>query len=112
MVAYNFRLPFGAISSETWGFYMEPDSYNWVKGSIKIGGTAGSTDKAASGNKFEMEGGAFALASDVDVGFYGTTPTSQPVSSGSVTAGAVYTSVEQTMLQEVYDAVRALGLMS
>lgn len=46
------------------------------------------------------------------LGFFGTTPSFQPTSSGAQTAGAVYTSTEQTMLQQVYDALRALGLMS
>lgn len=47
-----------------------------------------------------------------NVGFFGVMPIGQPSSSGAATASGVYTAVEQTMLQEVYDAVRALGLMS
>jgi len=46
------------------------------------------------------------------IGFFGTTPVAQQASSGPQTAGAVYTSTEQTMLQQVYDAMRAYGLLS
>lgn len=52
------------------------------------------------------------LESDVKVGFYGTSPVTQPTSSGPATASGSYGSTEQTMLQDVYNAVRALGLMS
>jgi hypothetical protein len=45
------------------------------------------------------------------LGFFGKTPTTQPV-MGAATAGATYTSNEQAMLQAVYSAVRALGLGS
>ncbi len=37
---------------------------------------------------------------------------SQQSSSGPQTAGAIFTSTEQTMLQEAYDALRAYGLLS
>jgi len=45
------------------------------------------------------------------LGFYGKAPIMQPT-MGAVTASASYTSVEQGMLQAVYNAVRALGLGS
>ena len=37
--------------------------------------------------------------------------TQQP-SSGAVSAGGTYTSTEQTMIQEMYDALRVYGLLS
>lgn len=45
---YDFALPFGDPGTETWGFYTAVDCYNWFKGSLKIGGTAGSTDKVTN----------------------------------------------------------------
>ena len=45
------------------------------------------------------------------LGFFGKTPAVQPT-MGAATAGGTYTSTEQTMLQAVYNAVRALGLGS
>ena len=45
------------------------------------------------------------------LGFFGKTPTVQPT-MGSATAGSSYTTNEQSMLQAVYNAVRALGLGS
>lgn len=92
------------------------------------GGTAG-TDVVDSGVRLQIEGGDIKLAAlDVQldtttgtkigtstsqkIGFYNATPIVQPTSSGSATAGAAYGATEQSMLQEVYDAVRALGLMS
>jgi hypothetical protein len=80
-----------------------------MKGSLKIGGTAGSTDKAGSGLAFDVDG---ASRFNGDIGFYNTTPVTQQASSGPQTAGAVYTSTEQTMLQEMYDALRTYGLLT
>jgi hypothetical protein len=45
------------------------------------------------------------------LGFFGKTPAVQPT-MGAATAGTTYTTNEQTMLQAVYNAVRALGLGS
>jgi len=45
------------------------------------------------------------------IGFFGATPVVQPT-MGSATAGSSYTSHEQTMLNAVYGAIRALGLGS
>ncbi len=45
------------------------------------------------------------------LGFFGTTPAVQQT-GGSATAGGTYGSTEQTMLQKVYDALRAFGLLT
>lgn len=50
-------------------------------------------------------------ASTQKLGFFGHMPTVQPT-MGAATAGSSYTSVEQGMLQAVYNAVRTLGLGS
>jgi hypothetical protein len=50
-------------------------------------------------------------AANQKLAFFGKTPAVQPT-MGTATAGASYTSNEQTMLQAVYNAVRALGLGS
>jgi hypothetical protein len=50
-------------------------------------------------------------ASTQKLAFFGKTPITQPI-MGAATAGASYTSNEQTMLQAVYNAVRNLGLGS
>jgi hypothetical protein len=50
-------------------------------------------------------------ASSQKLGFYGKTPAVQPT-MGAATATSSYGTNEQTMLQAVYDAVRALGLGS
>jgi hypothetical protein len=46
------------------------------------------------------------------LGFFATSPVSQQASSGPQTAGAVYTATEQTMIQEMYNALRAYGLLT
>lgn len=46
-----------------------------------------------------------------NLGFFNTTPTTQQV-GGAATAGATYGATEQTMLQTVYDALRAYGLLT
>lgn len=50
-------------------------------------------------------------AANQKLAFFGATPVVQPT-VGAGTAGATYTSIEQGMLQAVYNAVRALGLGS
>jgi hypothetical protein len=45
------------------------------------------------------------------IGFFGKTPTTQQT-MGAATAGSSYTTNEQTMLQAVYNALRALGIGS
>jgi hypothetical protein len=107
--AYAFGLPFGDPGTETWGAYMEPDCFNWFKGSIKIGGTAGTTDKASTGLKLHVEGDSLF---DGEIGFFNTPTVAQQPSSGVATAGGTYTATEQTMIQEMYDALRAYGLLT
>jgi hypothetical protein len=46
------------------------------------------------------------------LGFFGTPAIAQPTSSGAQTAGLVYTATEQNMIQQTYNAMRALGLLS
>jgi hypothetical protein len=50
-------------------------------------------------------------AANQKIGFFGKTPVVQPT-MGAATAGTSYTGNEQTMLNTVYAAVRALGLGS
>jgi hypothetical protein len=52
-----------------------------------------------------------ATASTQKLGFFGKTPAAQPT-MGAATANSTYSTNEQTMLQAVYNAVRALGLGS
>jgi hypothetical protein len=101
----NFFADYGAgdVAVNSWGFYDSGAKYNYLANALKIGGS----DTTA--HAFEVDGAA---AFTGNLGFFGTSPVSQPASSGAATAGVLYTSVEQTMLQEVYNAVRALGLMS
>ncbi len=49
------------------------------------------------------------MATGQKLGFFGAAPVAQPV-LGPQTAGGTYGATEQTMLQTVYDALRALGL--
>ena len=56
-------------------------------------------------------GTQIATSTSQKVGFYGKTPIVQPT-MGAATASSSYTSVEQGMLQAVYNTVRALGLGS
>lgn len=60
---FEFTLPFGDPGTETWGLYAAPDCFNWMKGSLKIGGTAGSTDKVTnSSTGLELHSKALRLA--------------------------------------------------
>lgn len=103
--AYSFFADFfaGDIATDSWGLYDNGAKYNWIANKLKIGGT----DTTAY--NFEVDG---SVLLDGNLGFYGTTPIAQPASSGAVSAGVVYTATEQTMLNEVYSAIRNLGLMA
>lgn len=103
--SYSFFADFfaGDVAVDSWGVYDSGAKYNWMANSLKVGGT----DTTA--HAFEVDG---AVLLDGNLGFYGTTPIAQPASSGAATAGGTWTSTEQTMLQEVYNAARALGIMS
>lgn len=48
LYGYQFSLPFGSVGTDHWGFYTDTDCDNWFKGSLKLGGTAGSTDKVTN----------------------------------------------------------------
>lgn len=41
---FHYGEPFGVPGVTTWGVYVEADTYNFLKGSLKIGGTVGSSD--------------------------------------------------------------------
>jgi hypothetical protein len=58
-----------------------------------------------------VTGTRIGTAANQKLGFFGNTPVVQPT-LGAATAGAAYTTNEQTMLQAVYNAIRALGLGS
>ena len=42
LYGYEFDLPFGDPGTDTWGVYATPDVPSWFKGSILVGGSAGS----------------------------------------------------------------------
>ncbi len=58
-----------------------------------------------------LTGTQIGTAANQKVAFFGKTPVVQPT-MGAATAGTTYTTNEQTMLNAVYAAVRALGLGS
>lgn len=106
---FAFDLPFGDPGTITWGFYESPGVHNFLAGDLKIGGTPGVSDTAGAGLKLHVEGDSMF---DGDIGFFSTSPVAQQASSGAATAGGTYTATEQTMIQEMYDALRAYGLLT
>jgi hypothetical protein len=81
-------------------------------GGISFDGSAAATitDDGAGELTFVFVSLAFCAAGEI--GFYGATPTAQPSASGSTgTAGGSYTANEQKMLQAVFNALKALGLI-
>jgi len=116
LYGYEFDLPFGDPGTDSWGLYAAPNVNNWIKGSLRLGGTTISDDKATTGYSLDVDGDTLLRAklqhNGTTAGFFNTPAVTQPASSGPQTAGALYTATEQTMLQEVYNACRALGLMS
>jgi len=116
LYGYEFDLPFGDPGTDSWGLYCAPAVNNWMNGSLRIGGTTISDDKATAGYSLDNDGDALLRGkfqhNGSTLGFFNKPAVAQPTSSGAATAGALYTSTEQTMLQNVYDAALALGLMS
>lgn len=114
---YAFDLPFGDPGTTSWGFYESPGVHNYFAGDLKIG-SGGDTPSA--GYKLHVEGGGLLVddgglvidASSSGLGFFGATVVAQQASSGPQTATLVYTVTEQTMIQEMYNALRAYGLLT
>ena len=114
---YAFDLPFGDPGTTSWGFYESPGVHNFFAGDLKIG-TGGDTPTA--GYKLHVEGGGLLVddgglvidASSSGLGFFGATVVAQQASSGPQTATLTYTVTEQTMIQEMYNALRAYGLLT
>jgi hypothetical protein len=64
LIGYEYSLPFGDPGTESWGVYINPTVNNWFAGDVKIGGTAGSTDKVQNSSVgLEVEGKAVLFAS-------------------------------------------------
>jgi len=48
LYGFEFGLPFGPAATDTWGVYVSPDTNNFFKGSLRIGGTPLSDDKVTN----------------------------------------------------------------
>jgi len=48
LYGYEMASPFGAVGTDEWGIYISPSIPNWLKGSLRIGGTAVSDDKVTN----------------------------------------------------------------
>ena len=113
---FFFDLPFGDPGTDTWGFYGSV-GHNYMGVDLKVGG---GSDIADSGYALHVQGdvklhnGTISLleTTTVGLGFFAATPVAQQSSSGPATAGALYTGTEQTMIQEMYNALRAYGLLT
>jgi hypothetical protein len=113
---FFFDLPFGDPGTDTWGYYASV-GHNYMGVDLKLGS---GSDIADSGYALHVDGqvklynGSITLldATTTGIGFYGSTPVAQQTSSGAATASGTYTSTEQTMIQEMYDALRAYGLLT
>jgi hypothetical protein len=101
---------------EIWVYNQTSDDFNIDGGSIDIwlietGGTGLGDGQVI--NTGTATGTKIGTSSTNKMGFYGATPIIQPTSTGGsgVSAGATYTATEQAMLEDVYIALRSLGLL-
>lgn len=57
LYGYEFNLPFGDPGTDTWGIFCGPDTHNYMRGDLRIGGTTGSDDKVTNSSlAFEIVG--------------------------------------------------------
>lgn len=58
-IGFKAEFPFGNVGTDNWGVYAKDYANSWFEDGVKIGGTAGSTDKVANTSiALEVEGKA------------------------------------------------------
>ncbi len=111
-MGFFYHEPFGGVATESWGIYIANAQKNYLESPLKIGGSdspgAGFILHAEGSTK--IEGKLEHVAGNL--GFFGATAVAQQASSGAVSAGGTYTATEQTMIQEMYNALRTYGLLT
>jgi hypothetical protein len=79
---------------------------------VGASGIAGAfVDSGSGGTNLRSGGQLMFKCTSTAIGVFNTTPAAQQP-GGSATAGGTYGATEQTMLQKVYDAMRAFGWMA
>lgn len=124
LYGYETAAPFGVVGTDTWDFYGANDVNNWLKGSLRIGGTTITDDKADTGFKFHVEGDS-KLEGDLahltgNLGIFGATPIAQPTTAhASATLAAVGGANIQAndtfdgyTLAQIVKALRDLGALA
>lgn len=102
---FNAKTGFGNVSAP--GALVDIDASTTARASLRVrAGTAPTTPNA--GDIWYASGGRLSLYRAATEIF----ATGVQATGGAATAGASYTSAEQSMLQKVYDACRAFGLLS
>ena len=108
----------GTQTNKAFSLYvLDAAADNFIGGPTKIG--AGG-DRPTTGFHFDVRGsarfettlGEILSMTSVGLGFFAVTPVARQTSSGPQTAGATYTATEQTMIQEMYNALRLYGLLT
>lgn len=124
LYSYEAAMPFGAVGTDSWGLYASDNNYNWMKGSLRIGGTTITDDKPDTGFSFHVEGDS-KLEGDLahltgNLGLFGATPIAQPTTGyASATLSAIGGANIQAndtfdgyTLQQVVAALRGLGALA
>lgn len=124
LYGYEMSMPFGAVGTDAWGLYLADNVNNWIKGSLRLGGTTLTDDKVTSSYKFDVIGAARVegdfFQTNGDVGFYGTGPTGQPTTaiSGATVVSGIGGNVKHDdtfdgyTIDQVVAALRVLGLLA
>ncbi len=100
----------GGASGASRGLYINP-TLTSAADFRAIEATVGNT---ASHTLIKLNNGSqdiFSVKGDAKIGFFGVAPVAQQT-MGAATAGAIYTSAEQDMIQKCYDTLRSFGLGS
>jgi len=98
-------------------FATDANAFNYFAGRTKFGAgttipTTGFSLDNNGGFRTESTIGEMIRANNSGLSFFGNAAVVKQPSAGAVSAGATYTATEQTMIQQMYDALRVYGLLT
>ena len=110
----NYQAVYGGLTLDFIGGEVTFDNKITAANGYTVPGAAFTVNETGAmlTQSLEIAAGGFLVTNATStLGFFGVTSASQQT-GGAATAGAVYTSAEQDMIQKAYDCLRTFGLLS